>query len=513
VPGEDVAVERGTSVDKIAVVQAWQISVATLQATPSCPSRPHKSKHKRLYCDYTSVRSCVVLGAFLLAFLSPVSSFAQTLDQRVNALLANNCTDLGTGGPNVLNTVGFGTKLLQLCTSPQQGSTSQSASTTGGGGASVQGSAASILNRTLLGRLEDLKNEDRENTDQTSSMLVNPLGVMSMAQMANMVNVSSPFYAATSTGGDPVAAFGTSTKSRWKGLGFFASGLVESLNRDITTFQDGYKSRILGFSVGMDYRVSRNVVTGFAGSFSNADGDFRSGGTFSTNSYGFLAFAQILPTEKTFIQVTAGYTRNNYQVSRLATAQVTISGDPPGPLISTLASSNSNGDVASAGFLAGYDHAIGRFLVGPRVGMNYGQTHIGSYAEKDRAGIGLAYDGQNIHSMQSIVGLFGSTAYSTRFGVLVHQINADYVHEFANSQRSITVQFADDLRGTPAFPGTTPTKFTFQNEVPARNYAYLGTGLVAVLPNGWQPFVNFRAMVGNEQFNNYAGTFGLRIEL
>jgi hypothetical protein len=25
--------------------------------------------------------------------------------------------------------------------------------------------------------------------------------------------------------------------------------------------------------------------------------------------------------------------------------------------------------------------------------------------------------------------------------------------------------------------------------------------------------VNFRAMVGNEQFNNYAGMFGLRVEL
>lgn len=34
-----------------------------------------------------------------------------------------------------------------------------------------------------------------------------------------------------------------------------------------------------------------------------------------------------------------------------------------------------------------------------------------------------------------------------------------------------------------------------------------------VLPNGWQTFAHFRAMVGNEQFSNYAGTIGLRIEL
>jgi hypothetical protein len=99
-----------------------------------------------------------------------------------------------------------------------------------------------------------------------------------------------------------------------------------------------------------------------------------------------------------------------------------------------------------------------------------------------------------------------SAAFSTGFGVLVHQVNADYIHEFANSQRLIHVQFVEDLRSTP-------TKFTFQNEVPVRNYANLGTGLVMVWPNGWQSFVNFRAMVGNEQFNNYAGTFGLRVAL
>lgn len=57
------------------------------------------------------------------------------------------------------------------------------------------------------------------------------------------------------------------------------------------------------------------------------------------------------------------------------------------------------------------------------------------------------------------------------------------------------------------------TKFAFENDNPDRDYVNLGTGLVAVLPNGLQPFVNVRAMVGNTQFNNYAGTFGLRIEM
>ena len=105
-------------------------------------------------------------------------------------------------------------------------------------------------------------------------------------------------------------------------MGFFASGLVESLNRDITTFQDGYKSNILGITAGADYRFSKKLVAGLALSYSNTDGDFRSGGNFSTNSYGGLLFASYLPTDKTFVQVTGGYTRNKYLVARAARAQV-----------------------------------------------------------------------------------------------------------------------------------------------------------------------------------------------
>jgi outer membrane autotransporter protein len=138
--------------------------------------------------------------------------------------------------------------------------------------------------------------------------------------------------------------------------------------------------------------------------------------------------------------------------------------------------------------------------------VNYSNTKISDYGERGSTGVELKYDDQWINSLQSVLGVQGSAAFSTGLGVLVPQFNADYIHEFANSQRFINVRFAEDFRATP-------TKFTFQNDVPVRNYFNLGTGLMMVLPNGWQPFVNFRAMVGNEQFNNYAGMFGLRIEL
>lgn len=161
---------------------------------------------------------------------------------------------------------------------------------------------------------------------------------------------------------------------------------------------------------------------------------------------------------------------------------------------------------------------IGNLTIGPRLGLNWTDTHIDDYAEKDggpaspngagggAAGLRLHYDDQWVNSLQSVVGLQGSVAISTGLGVFAPQFNADYIHEFANSQRSVTVNFVEDLRQNPS-------KFRFQTEKPFKNFFNLSTGVVALLAHGIQPFVNFRVMVGNEQFNNYAGFFDVRIEM
>lgn len=451
--------------------------------------------------------SVAVFG--LAQLCQPGQASAQVLNDKVNQLLSNNCFLLkgGVGGTGA----GLGPNLGNLCqtgSSGSGGSTPTVASSAGGGAASLQGSAASILNRLLLQRMYETDEEEGQAPVRSSSMMLNPFSsLLSGFRLAS--SVSSPFYAATTTGGGSTASFTSSSQRRWwgDGLGFFASGLVESLNRDVTTFQNGYTSNILGIAAGADYRFSKKLVTGLALNYSNTDGDFRNnGGNFSTNSFGGLLFASYLPTDRTFMQVTGGYTRNNYLVTRAASASIFDSTTLTTTLVSGPASSHSNGTVFHLGLLTGYDHPIGRFTIGPRAGVNYSNTKIGNFTENGSTGIELKYDDQWINSLQSVLGVQGSAAFSTGIGILVSQVNADYIHEFANSQRFIHVQFAEDMQAAP-------TKFTFQNDVPVRNYFNLGTGFILVLPYGWQPFVNFRAMVGNSQFDNYAGTFGLRIDL
>ncbi|MDR4467773.1 MAG: autotransporter outer membrane beta-barrel domain-containing protein [Nitrospira sp.] len=450
----------------------------------------------------------------LITVFLPSNVPAQVLNQKVNSLLGDDCAGLGISPStfDLKSVAGLGQNLRDICLNQAgDGPGADFGSSTGGGAASFQGSAVSILNTALQKRMEELKAEKKnegEKSQKPTSMLFNPLGLLGAASLGNL-SIASPLYATLANSGGSSATFATSSPSRWNGLGFFGSGQVQALDRNVGSFTDGYRSTIYGLTVGADYRFTNQLVAGLMGNYAYSGGSFTGGGRFSTNSYGGLVFASLQPTDKTFIQLTVGYARNNYLVTRQATAILEAGAGECVDFVCNVrgpASSNSNGDVVNGGIFAGYDLPLGRFTVGPRVGIHYTHTHISSFTENGSTGLELRYDPQNIHSLQSVIGVQGFAAFRTAVGMLVPHVNADYIHEFANSQRLINVQFAEDFR-------TTPTRFTFQNDVPVRNYFNLGTGLLAILPNGWQTFVNFRAMVGNNQFNNYVGAFGIRIAL
>lgn len=439
-----------------------------------------------------------IVGAIVATIQgSPVSETqAQVLDQAVNNLLANNCQLLLQGDASSV----LAPTLGSACTGGP--GITGSGNSAGGGAASVQAAAASILNRNILLRLEGARAEEDQTTAGASSLTMNPFGLL-LPSLGGTFGVTSPM---NPVGESSAAGFNLGNQSRWNGLGFFASGLVEAMNREVTTFQDGYKSMILGVTGGVDYRINRQAVVGLAANYSNTHGDFANGGDFNTNSIGGTLFGSYLPTDRTFIQMTGGYTHNNHLVGRITRGFIPGLFGGPDRLLGGLAGSTTNGDVFSASVLAGYDHPIGRLTIGPRIGFNYTNTHIHDYAETSGGGLGLKYEDQWVNSIQSSVGVQAQMAFSTRFAVLVPQANANYIHEFANEQRLIGVSFVEDLRATP-------TRFVFQNDGPDRNYFNVGTGLIAVLPNGWQAFTNFRAMLGHSQYDNYAGTFGLRVDL
>jgi outer membrane autotransporter protein len=157
--------------------------------------------------------------------------------------------------------------------------------------------------------------------------------------------------------------------------------------------------------------------------------------------------------------------------------------------------------------------------MGPRLGVNYQYTRIDAFAERGRGatvceeedcssgtgtGLELAYDRQSQTSLTSVLGMYTSVAISTGFGIrLVPQATVEWVHEFQDSQRSISFRFVEDPAGT---------KFSFLNDFPDRNYFNLGLGMSMVLPHGLSPFVNYQALLGYRDQFSHIVTAGLRVE-
>ena len=113
-------------------------------------------------------------------------------------------------------------------------------------------------------------------------------------------------------------ALAFSTQERWKKIGFYITGRVEALNRNLTTSQYGYRSNILGITAGMDYRFTKNLVAGAAFTYSNTHADLNTvnGGSFDINTYNPTLYAAWMPTDRLFVQTVAGYRHHNNSVSR-----------------------------------------------------------------------------------------------------------------------------------------------------------------------------------------------------
>jgi outer membrane lipase/esterase len=281
------------------------------------------------------------------------------------------------------------------------------------------------------------------------------------------------------------------------GFSAFASADYQNFDKDTTRFETGFDRDTVGGTVGADYLFRNGLVLGAALSYAHEFGDYEGvGGGFDHDAYGILVYGSVVPIPNMFVDVAAGYTRKDYSFDRranLAVNALNVTGSTTG---------DTDGNEFRIGLNTGYDFLLGRFTVGPRVGVNYRETTVEGYRESGRTGLELSYDNQNIQSLTTIVGLFGSLALSTGFGVIVPQATAEYVHEFLDDQRSVGFRLVQDLG---------QRRFLYQTEPPDRDYVNLGVGVSMVLPNGLQPFLNFRELLGYNDRHSHTVTLGLRV--
>jgi len=283
------------------------------------------------------------------------------------------------------------------------------------------------------------------------------------------------------------------------GISLWVSGHSQKHDRDTTKFEDGYDSNIWGVTVGADFPLNDSWVAGLAFNLNRWDGDLKSGGSFDTDSYGPTIYASFVPDENFFADVVFSYVRRDASSDRSRTWL-----NEADDIFGGKVASDPDESQVDFGISLGYDYPIRQFSVGPRIGFDFVYNAFDGYAEKGDTGLELEYDEDTRVSLQSKLGGQAAMSISTAFGVLVPQFGADWIHEYADNQRLISVRFVQDLRDNP-------TKFSFETDKPDRDFFELSAGVSAVLPHNIQAFVNYRILVGHDFYDNQVGTAGLRV--
>lgn len=262
-----------------------------------------------------------------------------------------------------------------------------------------------------------------------------------------------------------------------------------------------------GFSIGIDDKISPNILVGLAGghdwlSFNVPDRE-TTGGVEAWHIGGYGALRQ----NQFYITSTLAYDHFDNTENRYAAIPGVSLGSPSGSLIaingfSEYLTGEFQSSSLSGDFETGYRIPVGRIEVTPFAGLQYGVMHLNSFTETDTGGaasqIGLSYDGRNINSLPSRVGLQVKAKTELAPGMeLTVVARAAWMHEFY-TDRSTESAFI-------AAPGY---NFTIQGAQPPVDSLLSNIGVTLNLGNRWMLFGNFDCD-SSSVAHSYSGMGGL----
>jgi len=277
--------------------------------------------------------------------------------------------------------------------------------------------------------------------------------------------------------------------------GVWASGNVTLGNESGTSSLSGFHSTLGSPTLGVDYRVTPNLVLGILGSYTTGGANFDDGSKIGLNA----ELAALYGT----------WRDGNWHVNgiggggslQLNDTRTTFGGDT--------ASSTPRGDDFLTDWTGGYDFHLGdRWNITPEVGLQYTHLDIDSFTETGAGALNLSEGDQDIDSLRSHVGFNLNKAYSLGKDLtFIPELRAQWYHEFMDNSRGIS----ESLPGAPA-----TGSFDVGTYAPQRDFALVGVGLNTAftgyngVPVGL--FINYNAQVGQSDYIANSVNAGIRVD-
>jgi len=244
-----------------------------------------------------------------------------------------------------------------------------------------------------------------------------------------------------------------------------------------------YDYTILGFVLGMDSKISDNLLIGLGGGYSQTDIDFESltdsGDVDSYQGTLYSSYAKGL----WYIDGLLSYAFNDYDTSR----GIDFGG------INRTAKGDYNGNELSGYLEGGYTFFARNTNIQPLASLHVTHLYQESYTESGADSLNLAVDDQETTSIRSALGLRLAKEHKRESDTtLMYEARALWAHEFSDDDHMVSARFA----------GSTAGSFHVKGDRPDRDSAILGLGINARMKNNLSLYAQYDADLSRDHTAN-----------
>jgi len=268
--------------------------------------------------------------------------------------------------------------------------------------------------------------------------------------------------------------------NRW---GFFANGTGQFGDVDGSTdLPGGYDFTTAGVTMGLDYRLARNVVLGLALGYAGSDADTDTlGSSVEADAARFGLYASVfdpayeLKGEGWYLDAYAGGAYNSYDTTRV----FNIGG------VNRTAEGSPDGLEFDGSLIGGYDIKLGGgWILSPYTGVQYTHVGIDSYTETGGGAINLNVDETSAESLRSNLGVVLSWSGEAGGITWRPEVRAAWQHEFLDGIETVNSRFAS---------GAATLFATRLGDDIADDSAFVGAGINADFTNTVSAFLSYDA--------------------